>query len=189
MFLGRFQRIRFHLIVSLLPEQPVQRLLEVGYGSGIFLPELRKYCVELHGVDPHSKNREIERVLKRHGVSARLHCGSAADMPFDDEFFNCIVIVSALEFVEDIAAACRELARVLSEGGSLIIVTPGHSRLVDMGLRVLTGASAQADYGGCRQAIRPSLARHFAADVEIGVPAIGGAAVRIYSAMRLRRKR
>jgi hypothetical protein len=39
--LGPIQQIRFYLIRSRLRGSYAQRLLEIGYGSGIFLPELR----------------------------------------------------------------------------------------------------------------------------------------------------
>jgi hypothetical protein len=43
--LGWISRQRFRLVVSLLPKAPIVRLLEIGYGSGIFLPaSIRPGC-------------------------------------------------------------------------------------------------------------------------------------------------
>ena len=38
------------LAEALIPEQS-SRLLEIGYGSGLFMPRLARREVELHGVD------------------------------------------------------------------------------------------------------------------------------------------
>src|SRR5690606_26267525 len=50
--LGPISRIRFKLALALLPS-PSRRLLEVGYGSGIFMPELARTCEVLYGLDTH----------------------------------------------------------------------------------------------------------------------------------------
>ena len=71
--LGAIQRLRFTLVKSLLPEERVQRLLELGYGSGVFLTELARHCAELFGIDVHPCNQEIMRLLSRYGVRAQLH--------------------------------------------------------------------------------------------------------------------
>ena len=51
--LGIIQRLRFRMILSLLPKRRIGRLLEIGYGSGVFLPELSRRCDNLYGIDPH----------------------------------------------------------------------------------------------------------------------------------------
>ena len=55
--LSWIQRLRFRHIVSMLAGERFQRLLEVGYGSGIFMPELKQYCDELYGIDLHKKQQ------------------------------------------------------------------------------------------------------------------------------------
>src|SRR4029078_12268937 len=62
--LGVIQRARFRLLLDLLGGERVDRLLEVGYGSGVFLPELARRCRSLYGVDIH---REPERVTAAPG--------------------------------------------------------------------------------------------------------------------------
>jgi tRNA G46 methylase TrmB len=40
--IGTVQRIRFRLVCRLLGNGRFDRLLEIGYGSGVFMPELAK---------------------------------------------------------------------------------------------------------------------------------------------------
>jgi ubiquinone/menaquinone biosynthesis C-methylase UbiE len=123
--------------------------------------------------------------LERTGITAQLFSGSASAMPFAAQFFDCLVAVSALEFVEDLDAACMEMKRVLRPNGSLIVITPGHSPLVDFGLRVLTGESAENDYGRRREALMPTLLRHFSVQKQLAVPAHGKSVIHLYTGLKL----
>jgi ubiquinone/menaquinone biosynthesis C-methylase UbiE len=114
------------------------------------MPELAARCEELFGIDIHPHAGEVQSRLREHGVTAELVSGSAEALPYEASMFDAVVAVSSLEFVPDAAAAAREVRRVLKPGGCLVLVTPGHSPLVDWGLRVLTGESAKQDYAGRR---------------------------------------
>lgn len=184
--LGTISRTRFRLVVSLLEAQPVGRLLEVGYGSGVFMPELARFSDELYGIDIHQMTGPVAESLARFNVNARLFSGSVEAMPFDDNFFETVVAVSALEFVSDMDAACRELKRVLKPDGALVVVTPGHSPLVDFGLKILTGKSAKQDYDDRREKLMPTLLKHFAVERQLTSPVVGNSLIKLYTALRLR---
>jgi SAM-dependent methyltransferase len=184
--IGTIQRWRFRLIAKLLADVRAERLLEIGYGSGVLMPELARYASSLHGIDPHPCHLEVAQSLKAHGITADLHSGSAEQLPFPDNFFDCIVSVSALEYIPDIDKACREMLRTLKPGGRLVCVTPGFSPLVDWGLRVLTGEQA-SQYGDRRERLLPSLHAHFVEERRLSVPPLGRY-LRLYSALRMRRR-
>jgi SAM-dependent methyltransferase len=184
--LGSISRTRFRLVVSLLDEQRSGRLLEVGYGSGVFMPELARFSDELYGIDIHEMTQPVTESLAKVNVHARLFSGSAMAMPFDENFFDAIVAVSALEFVSDINATCLEIKRVLKPGGSFVVVTPGHSPLVDFGLRILTGKSAKQDFDDRRQRLIPTLLNHFRVERQLVSPALGNSLVKLYTALKLR---
>ena len=61
--LGFIQGLSFHVVVSVLSKHRFQRLLELGYGSRIFMPELSKYCDDLYGIDPLTEYLAINKVL------------------------------------------------------------------------------------------------------------------------------
>lgn len=177
--IGSIQRLRFRLIRRLLGKQSHGRLLEIGYGSGVFMPELARHAGELFGIDPHTMATEVEDVLRKHGVEASLVTGSAEVLPYADGFFDCVVSVSAIEYVDDIEAACRELTRVLKPGGRLVIATPGKSPVWDLALRVSTGEDP-GQYSDRRERLLPTLKQHFTVSREIGVPPLGRL-LRLYS--------
>jgi ubiquinone/menaquinone biosynthesis C-methylase UbiE len=186
--LGWFQRLRFRCVLGLLEGRHFDRLLEVGYGSGVFMPALRRFCRDLYGVDVHDVANEIRQILRDHGVQADLRRCGVEQMPFPDAFFDCIVCVSALEFVEDVEMGCRELTRVMTPDGYLVVVTPRHSKLLDLGLRVLTGERADIDYAGRREAVLPTLLRYFRIDDQGVCDKPPGMFLSIYAGLRLRLK-
>ena len=184
--LGWIIRLRYRLVVSLLPPGRVPMLLEVGYGSGVFMPELRRHCDELHGVDIHERSAEVEARLAEHRVNAFLHTASVESLPYEDGTLDCVVAVSSLEFVSEIERAARELKRVLRPNGCLVLVTPGSSALVDAGLELLTGESAANDYGGRRERLLPALLECFTIDRRKTFPPLASRLVCVYTAMRMR---
>jgi ubiquinone/menaquinone biosynthesis C-methylase UbiE len=184
--LGWIQRLRFEQVVSLLADTKCHRLLEIGYGSGVFMPVLARYCEELYGIDIHNKHDQVRAALESYGITAKLHSGSAECLPFGDSFFDCIVAVSALEFIPDIEAASCELKRVLKQNGCIVVVMPAHSRIVDTGLWMLTGESASNDYGNRRERVIPTLLKHFECDKKSVRPRFLGRIIPLYIGLRLR---
>jgi ubiquinone/menaquinone biosynthesis C-methylase UbiE len=184
--LGPISRLRFRFVVSLLGEERMHRLLEIGYGSGVFMPELARFADELYGIDIHQMTGRVAESLAGFNINAQLFSGSAVEMPFDDDFFDCMVAVSALEFVDDLGAACREIKRVLKPDGALIVVTPGHSPVVDFGLKILTGKSAKQDFDDRRQKLMPTLLDHFRVERQLVSPPVGHSLIKLYTALKLR---
>lgn len=184
--LGYVSRQRFRLVKSLLPTTPVNKLLEVGYGSGVFFPELAKVAERLYGADIHDRPAEVMAVLARAGVSAELVTAPAEELPFADETFDIVIAVSTFEFVTDARRAIRELARVLTPAGRIIVVTPGQSPLLDLALRVFTGESAQKDFGDRRKLIVPTVTAELRHDRSAYFPA--PFPVPVYRALRLAKR-
>jgi ubiquinone/menaquinone biosynthesis C-methylase UbiE len=183
--LGSIQRSRFRMMVDLLEEHHFDRLLEVGYGSGVFMPELARRCRSLHGIDVHRHTESVVDSLRKLDLRASLMSASAESMPFEDGFFDAVVAVSAFEFISDLDRACREIRRVLTKTGVFFVVTPGHSRLVDLGLRLLTGENARTDYGKKRQLVMPALHRHFKVQKVRALPPISTPLFCLYKGLKL----
>jgi SAM-dependent methyltransferase len=187
--LGWIQRLRFRQIVTMMAGRRFPRVLEIGYGSGVFMPELRRHCDELYGLDPHEKPKEVQEILARHGVKAKLFRGSATRMPFQSEFFDCLVSVSALEYVGELESACQEMARVLRRDGTLVMVTPCYSFLLEAGLRALTGTGAREYLAGRWQELNRCLEKGFLVEKRVDVPTPGFGLTRLYVAQELRPRR
>jgi ubiquinone/menaquinone biosynthesis C-methylase UbiE len=169
-FLGAIQRSRFRLLLRLVGDRTFERLLEIGYGSGVFLPELARRTRDLTAIDIHQATERVGESLSKLGVQASLHTASAEQMPFSDGSFDGVVAVSSFEFISDFDRACREIVRVMRPGGSFFVITPGESPILDLGLKVLTGESAKHDYEDRRRRVMPALRRYFHVEEERKIP-------------------
>jgi ubiquinone/menaquinone biosynthesis C-methylase UbiE len=183
--LSFIQRRRFRIVLSLLGENRFQRLLEIGYGSGVFMPELARRCEELYGIDIHPNHESVAASLATLHINARLFSASAEATPFPNSFFDCLVAVSSLEFIEDLDRACAEFRRILRPKGALVVVTPGYSRLADWGLKVLTGEDPKRNFGDRRERVIPTLAKYFSMERQVVYPPFEYSLISLYRGLKL----
>jgi SAM-dependent methyltransferase len=104
-------------IVRYLQPKADQRLLEVGCGRGWLTQRMQETHPDTYGVDVNP--RAIV-----HGVTANLHVMDAVDLHFDDEQFDHVYSFPAIEHIADAAAALREMRRVVTPGGRILLVYP-----------------------------------------------------------------
>src|SRR5690554_977247 len=176
--LGLIQRRRFVFVDSLRSRSRYRRVLEIGYGSGVFMPHLAQFADEVYGIDPHPKREDVAAVLVRAGIDADLRQVTAEALPYPDGHFDLVVSVSTLEFSSDPMAACREILRVLAPDGELLVVTPGSSPLVDTALRLATGEDP-GQYADRRERLRKALEETFAIDARKVFPPVLGSLFRL----------
>lgn len=91
---------------------PFRRALEVGVGTGRFAQALG---VRL-GLEP---SRAMAALARARGIEVIEGCAEA--LPFEDESFDAVFMITVDCYLKELAPAFRECHRVLSEKGSLII--------------------------------------------------------------------
>lgn len=88
----------------------LQRVLEVGCGTGVFLEWFLSQGHIVAGLDPSSSSLELAR--RRFGTRVRLEQGFAENLPYDDNEFDTVALINSLEFVDDPFLALKEAFRV-----------------------------------------------------------------------------
>ncbi len=104
------------------------RVLEIGIGSGLNLPLYGDAVVNVVGIDPSprllSKARQVQRIG---GSAVELIEGSAEALPLEDQSIDTVVSTWTLCSIPDVAAALREMRRVLKPSGQLLFVEHGRA--------------------------------------------------------------
>ena len=180
---GWLQKAGIRLGVDLLPNR-VNRLLEIGYGSGVLMPELDTHTNQLYGIDPHALRHEVSERLRIHGVHPRLTTGTAEELPYENGYFDRIIAVGSMEYINDINTACREMIRVLAPGGRLVVVTAGMPATFGLGSQPPPGESQKAVLSA-REKLIPTLLQHFEVVRWWKYPPLLGNAFCLYHALDL----
>jgi SAM-dependent methyltransferase len=87
-----------------------QRVLEVGCGSGIFLEWFISQGHMVAGLEPSSASLDLAR--RRLGSKALLEKGFAENLPYEDNEFDTVALITCLEFVDDPFLSLKEAFRV-----------------------------------------------------------------------------
>ncbi len=102
------------------------RILEVGFGTGLAFPNLHDNYKEIHGIDLTADIKAIESVFKPLNIPLFLKKGDVTKMPYQDNTFNTVLLVSILEHLraDELKKAMIEVFRVLKPGGQMVYGTP-----------------------------------------------------------------
>ena len=131
---------RLALCLDLLPREPIAKLLDVGCGTGILLPELvRRTGAEIWAVDNFLQDRSLKRMMELEGISAHLAAADLLQLPFKSDFFDAVLLISILEHIGALRDACREVYRVLKPGGTVVAGFPTKNTITDTLLGESTG--------------------------------------------------
>jgi len=156
--LGWVLRQRLRWVRDALPQDRVARVLEIGYGSGIFFYELSRRADTVVGIDVHGHASSVQRQVRADGMNPPLVRADGMELPFQDGAFDVVIILSALEFMSDPGVCLRESLRVLRPGGQVIGVRPRASRVIDLAFRMLAGIDPEQDFRGGRERVQHALA-------------------------------
>jgi SAM-dependent methyltransferase len=166
------------------------RLLEVGCGSGIFLPELAKHCDELFGCDMHPNLGHTREMLLREGVRADVRHADACDLPYDSASLDAIVCMSVLEHLRDLESPAAEFARVLRPGGVVIVGVPVANLMTEAMLRtsyLSLDAKLDDEHVSTHRQVFAAFGRRFTREQGLNIPRLMPEMLRMYSTVRFRK--
>ena len=121
---GRMYRSRVELALSECTGG--ERVLEVGFGTGLAFPNLHDTYKEIHGVDLTADIEAVKSVFMPMGIPLFLEKGDVLKMPYEDNFFDTVLLISILEHLKpmELEQAFAEIRRVLRPGGQMVYGTP-----------------------------------------------------------------
>ena len=110
----QFHRDQF---LELVPP-PGRRTLDLGCGEGRLSRHLKEFGHEMTGVD---LSPAMLAAAREADPELETHLADAAELPFADATFDCVVAFMSFQDADDLEGAAREAARVLEPGGRLCI--------------------------------------------------------------------
>ncbi|HDH57237.1 MAG TPA: class I SAM-dependent methyltransferase [Bacteroidetes bacterium] len=123
---------RLKLCLDLLPEGHIPRILDIGCGTGIILPELaRRTGGEICAMDNLLQDRSLRGMMELEGISAHLATADLLHLPYASDSFEAVLAISVLEHIEALAEACGEIHRVLKPGGIVVAGFPTKNVITD----------------------------------------------------------
>ena len=104
-------------------------VLEIGFGTGLNLPHYPPTVTKVVALEPASllPSTVAERMAAAL-FPVELVRGSAECLPFEDHRFDCVLSTWTLCTIPDVAAALREVRRVLKPSGNYVFLEHGRSK-------------------------------------------------------------
>lgn len=125
-FYGYFMKKRLELAYSLMGKKKVDRILDIGYGGGTFIPMLSKIGKNIYGIDTMPYPEKVNQILKKENLKANLAVGSVFRPPYKNNFFDRIVCISVMEHFKgkELNSAVKAMYKILKPGGYLVLGFP-----------------------------------------------------------------
>lgn len=93
----------------------IDKLLDIGCGTGYFLSKAKSIAKDLYGVDPATyETTRFNDIVN----------GTIEDIPLESDTFDCVTCLDVLEHIKDPTLGLNEIKRVLKPGGIAVITVP-----------------------------------------------------------------
>lgn len=103
-----------------------RRLLEVGFGSGVSFLNVAGMFEEIYGIDSNSNCSKVMSCFSSFDMNLHLTNGNVLKMPYEDCFFDAVLLISILEHLppHELASSFSEIHRILRPNGIVVYGVP-----------------------------------------------------------------
>jgi len=120
--MSKFNNEANELILKLLNVQSEHRILEIGFGPGELIHKLAQKASNgmVAGIDFSREMYKMAVQRNHEAIQSRqvqLHCCSAEQIPYQEDFFDRVFAVNVLFFWKNPTQYLSEIRRVLKPGG------------------------------------------------------------------------
>ncbi|MFV9511327.1 class I SAM-dependent methyltransferase [Tepidibacillus sp. LV47] len=121
--LGSFvDQVEKELIEEMAKPKENEKVLDLGAGTGTYSLWLARRGLKVTALDQSKEMLNIaQEKAEKEGLKIDWHLGDAHQLPFENETFDLVVSVTAIEFMDDPNKVLFEAMRVLKPNGRLVI--------------------------------------------------------------------
>jgi len=122
--IGRMYRHRVELCLNEC--NGGEKILEIGFGTGLAFLNLAEKYKEIHGIDLTADINKVGSAFQEIGVTTYLKNGNILDLPYPDNTFDSVLLISILEHLQpgEQDQAFSEISRVLKPHGQVVYGVP-----------------------------------------------------------------
>lgn len=110
-------------LISRLELNQAQKILDIGCGTGILFPLLKKLTqprTNIFAID--SAENMIQHASLEYNGKIKVLCGDVQFLPFPENLFDSIIAFHVFPHINDKKQAIKECWRILKPGGQLAII-------------------------------------------------------------------
>ena len=112
-------------LMEILEPRPGERVLEIGPGTGYYTFEMAGRLdggqVDIFDIQQEMLDHVMREANRRGVTNVQPALGDAQALPYGDDSFDAVVLITVLGEIPDQDRALSEIARVLKPGGRLIV--------------------------------------------------------------------
>lgn len=109
----------FKNLQNFLPPQKIGKTLDLGCGTGRLSNNLLSISQEVYGVD---FSAEVLKIAQKKYPTLRLSCAEVVNLPYENDYFDLVVINGSLHHFFALAETLKEAHRVLKTNGYLVLL-------------------------------------------------------------------
>lgn len=134
---AELQRDVGHALMAHLPKTlgtaSVQRVMDLGCGTGFFSPKLKQVYPEAELLNVDLAFGMLRYAREERAIpEANWVCADAEHLPFANNSMNLVFSSLAIQWCADFSALMKEIERVLAPGGQFVFATLGPSTLCEL---------------------------------------------------------
>jgi ubiquinone/menaquinone biosynthesis C-methylase UbiE len=115
---------RYNIVLKLIGDCKEKRLLDIGCGDGALTYLLSQKGGFTIGVDNSDEALEFAKEKTNEIRNIEFTKASAYCLPFEDKYFDHVVLADVIEHLEEPQEMLKEIKRVYNGKGKIIITTP-----------------------------------------------------------------
>ena len=118
-----------------------ERALEIGPGSGIYIPILKEVCEEVYVTD--CETAYLQPIESRYAGDAavKIDIDDITRSHLPSDYFDLVLCTEVVEHIADSRPAFKHIARVLKPGGVLILSTPQRHSTLELTAKLALSSS------------------------------------------------